>query len=490
MSQQQIIEWSIDGIRLLVADSSGRVTRAALWNSFQHHDTDITAEELGEELRKWLDQQGVATGPATLVLPREMVVIRQLQLPQAPPEEIPDLVKFQSAAKSSVPVDDLALDYLPVPSSGDVPGLSVLTASIDRKRLRRIIQSLHFAGFEITRVTATSVSIAPFAKTYGGATLGVSEPEIIVFQRGSLIEMSIFDRGSLLFAHTLVLPEGESSKALESGLTRSIVALKQSQPGVDFSRCYLCGTRSDNSVQKLLEKRFGDGLVEVAFPAALAAGSDVAGFECLIGAVLSDANANLHLDFLHPRKRIEKPDRTKWYWIGGSVAAALIMMVGYGLFVSKKSGLDASIASLNESIAETDKKLKEGEPQADAFSKIQSWSQGQTNPIEVWNYLRNHMPGTDRLYLSELRLQPVTGPDVEARLTGVGFARQRNDVDNLYQQLAENGFRVMPQATSTTSRDPDYPVRFELNVEILRGNLVPPDTAQSSTDHDEDLETT
>lgn len=82
--------------------------------------------------------------------------------------------------------------------------------------------------------------------------------------------------------------------------------------------------------------------------------------------------------------------------------------------------------------------------------------------------------------MSELRLQPVVATDSEARFTGVGFARLRNDVDNLNQQLAENGFRVTPQATTTSSRDPDYPIRFELNVEVIKIVDSDPKVTQSS----------
>lgn len=470
---QQIIEWSIDGIRILTADASGRVSQAGFWSSFEHHDTSFTPLELGEKLRRWIDTERITTGPATLLLPREMVVVRQLQLPQAPENELPDLVKFQAAAKSSLPIDEQSLDYLPLSTADPTSSQAVLTTSIDRRRLQRIVQILSAAGFEIQHATITPLAVGQFSRQFAGATLGTVQPEMMIFQRGSLIELSIFSCGSLVFSHSMVLPEQNRLKPLESGISRSLVALNQTQANVKVNRCFVIGSASDADVRGLLENKFPNQLVEVSLPGSLSAAVPVEGFETLIGAALPVTNLNLKLDLLHPRKRVEKPDRKKWYWIGGGVAAALLFMLSYGVFLSKKSSLEASIEALNESIGETDRKLKVGAPQLDAFQRVESWSLGQSNPIAIWNRLRNHMPGTDRLYLSELRLQPVSTEEVEARFTGVGFARLRNDVDNLYQQLAENGFRVTPQATSNTSRDPDYPVRFELNVDVLRDKVPP-----------------
>ena len=476
----QIIEWSIDGIRLLIADPSGRVSRAVVWETFDHHDTSVSAQEFGDKFKSWLNRQSIQPGQARLVLPRESIVIRQLQLPQAPEEELPDLVKFQSAAKSSVPIDDLALDYLPIETATDV-GRSVVTASIDRRRLQRFIQILTAAGFDVSAVTISPLTVGQFVNKFSGNSLGSRPAEIVVFQRDKLIEMSIFVHGSLVFSHTLVLPEMNRLKPFESGLARSIVALHQTYPDVSIEHCYFVGSRDDFEIRELLEKKFPNHVSQVIHPTSLMNQCETAGFESLIGAAFPASSEDLKLDLLHPRKRIEKPDRRKWYWIAGGSAAVLLFIISYGLFLSHKGALEAAIEELNDTIAEVDRKLKAGAPQLDAFQRIESWSLGDANTIVTWNLLRANMPGTDRLYLSELRLLPVNTADVSARFTGVGFARQRNDVDDLYQQLAENGFRVKPQATTTASRDPDYPIRFELDVDVLRPALKSPEAAKTST---------
>lgn len=472
---QQIIEWSIDGIRVLNADASGHVSHLGLWPTFEHHDTSFTPQEIGEKLKSWLAESGLHAGQAILVLPRESVVIRQLQLPLAPEDEIPDLVRFQSASKSSLPIDDLALDYLPMSASGAGEGLSVVTASIDRKRLQRIKQILTSAGFDVVRATTTPLTIGHFVKKFGGASLGANQPEIVVFQRDSLIEISIFAGGSLVFSHSMALPESNRLKPLDSGLTRSIVALHQTHPDVAINRCYLAGFGNDKEVRELLESKFRGNVTHVELPESHSGNNEISGFEPLIGAALPVDAKNLKLDLLHPRKRIEKPDRRKLYSIVGGIVAVLFLMLTYGIFLSRKGTLEGSIDSLKESIAEIEQNLTAGEPQAEAFEKIDNWSLTQTNPVIAWNQLRSNMPDTDRLYLTELRLQPVNEEDTVARFTGVGFAKHRDDVDELYFELAENGFQVTPLAPTPTLIDPDYPIRFELDIRQLRVQPDPPE---------------
>src|SRR5690606_16119591 len=121
--------------RFVRADSSGRVRSVAKFHNALLNDAKSPVDEIGRLIKAWMAEENLPGASATLVLSRESVVIRQLQLPQAPEEEIPDLVRFQSAAKSSMPIDDLALDYLPIQAGGDFVGHAVMTTSCEKKRL-------------------------------------------------------------------------------------------------------------------------------------------------------------------------------------------------------------------------------------------------------------------------------------------------------------------------------------------------------------------
>ena len=57
-------------------------------------------QEAGQWLKDELARIGVTSKQVMVTLPTEDAVVRQLELPNAPDEELPDLVRFQAADKS------------------------------------------------------------------------------------------------------------------------------------------------------------------------------------------------------------------------------------------------------------------------------------------------------------------------------------------------------------------------------------------------------
>ena len=474
MAEQLIIEWSTGVLRLARVDSSGHVRQLSVLENSLLNDPKSPVDEIGGVIRSWLSRDQIVGGPAVLVLPRDAVVLRPLQLPQAPDDEIPDLVRFQAAAKSSMPIDDLALDYLPIESTIGVPGRAVMTASCDKRRLTRMVSLLQVAAIEVEKVTITPLSICNFVSHFGGSKLGADAPEIVVYQRGAEVELSIFDRQSLVFSHVLSLPEANHLKPLESALTRSIVALEQTHPNVSIERCYLVGSDADTSVRELLEKRFKSNVITVSMGDAFRVGREVAGFETLIGAALPVPQSNLAVDLLHPRKRLEKPDHRKFYATVAGVAVLLLLALGLLITRSKTQALNQEIADLNDRIKSIDKVLKAGEPTLKAYSNIDSWGQGQVNSIVSIEDLRQQFPGTGKIYLEDLRLDPQSDAQNIVSFTGTAYAKSRDDIANLGDKLAQAGYTVTPNPPEESKKDPDYPFMVKLNVKKRRAKPEPP----------------
>ena len=461
MAEQLIVEWATGELRFGRVDSHGRAKQLNWYANDLLNDPKSPPEEIGGMIKSWMSSEGIDGGTATLLLPRESIVVRQLQLPQAPEEEIPDIVKFQSAAKSSMPIDDLSLDYSPIHSGRDTQTHAVITFSCEKKLLTRIRNVLQFAGVEIERATISPLAICNFVSAFGGSQLGKDAPEMVIYQRGSLVEISILDRQSLVFSHSVTLPETEHTKPLESALTRSIVALNQTHPNVSIERCYLVGSE-DTQVRDLLTRRFPDSVFGVS---AAGSGTDTSSFESVIGAALPPPDKNLSIDLLNPRKKIEKPDRRKLYLtVGGAVAAAVLLM-GYLYFRSQKGSLEQQIAEINSRIYSTDQVLKAGEPTLTAYGHIEEWTQAQTDIIVAWNELQSRFPGTGRVYLEDLRINPLDDENFRVSFSGTGHAKSRSDLEDLGDQLSRSGFEVTPNTPEQSLKDPDYPwtVRFDVN---------------------------
>lgn len=465
-----IIEWGQNHLTAMVTSGGEhpQIIQAESLLGSNHNDDAFSINEAGEAIQEWLNSCKIQRGKTTVVLPREAVVVRQLQLPNAPDDELPDLVRFQAATKTSTPIDELALDFLPQETTTLDGQRQIMVFTIERRKLGRIVAVLNAAELTVSKVTASPLSTAQLVRQAVPHPVGTTKPAMIVFQQGSRVEISILNDGNLIQTQSTNLPEfGDEDrlKPLKRQISRSIVNLHQSHPELDIDTCYYVGT-DDQEVAGFLEQRF-EGRFEHVDVSRVVGGDIPAGQEPLVLAALPPDDKLLAIDFLNPRKKIEKPDRRKWYWIGGGVAAALLLLVGYGMFASQKASLQANIDALTTRSVDLDGQLKKGEPSFIAHQRLSGWKEGQTELFEIWTQLQNVMPTTDKLYISELRVSPKQG-EVQAHVTGIGYSRQRSFVEDFKDALANNGFRVKPQATKDSNRDPDFPIQFELDVELLR----------------------
>lgn len=408
-----------------------------------------------------------------VVVPREAVVMRKLQLPLAPPDELPELVRFQAATRTSASMETLALDFLPVPVLDPEQGQQVISITMDRDSLRRIEQVCQAARLELQQVTLSSLTVGELVRAEKARNLGMEQPDLVVYQHGNRLELSIYDLGTLVFSHSTQLSKehsGPSSadelKPFKSDLSRSLVTLSQERLGADVARCFYVSGTSDAGVLDLLQQRFPDNVIPVN-AAERPSGRIPAGYEAAYGAAIPVSDERVRLDLLHPRKRREIPDRRKWYYGGGAVLALLVLLLSYAMFHLKKSALENSISLLQADVNTKTEQLKKGKPKADAHQRLAKWKEGDADPIELWNALRSQLANTERVYLTEIRVVPQSG-EMQARYVGRGQARTQADVYLLTQQLSDRQFRVKPTTPHSGNRDPEYPWEFDLDVELPR----------------------
>ena len=186
------------------------------------------------------------------------------------------------------------------------------------------------------------------------------------------------------------------------------------------------------------------------------------------------------IDFLRPRKAVVVRDpRYKQYGIIGAAAAAVLLIGGW-IYASMLGSRDDQIAALKEEMSSIDQILNRPQTQETraAAEALGAWSLGTASPLETLGDFQTHLAGTDRLYFTSLRFSPETR-DAVAHIRGSGFARQRRDIDDLNQRLADAGYRVRPPTIIPGSRrDPDYPFAFDLDVDVLRPADVNAATAE------------
>ena len=128
MNRMIAIEWSAQEIRAVVAALGGH--RVAIEHAFAvpcnggEPGAEPPEQRIGRLIAAELDARGIGRPPALVVVRRGGIELRQLQLPPAPEEDLPDMVRFQAAREFNELNEDWRLDFVPIDETADGAGPS------------------------------------------------------------------------------------------------------------------------------------------------------------------------------------------------------------------------------------------------------------------------------------------------------------------------------------------------------------------------------
>lgn len=155
MADQLALSWDrnrLTGIEISPGAAGPRILAAF---SVDWPEQPPTATWLRETLRR----HGINAKQVVLGLPREDAVLRLLELPAVSDDELPTLVRFQAAARSAQPIDQLHLDYLPLPLRAGVSQKEVWLATAVQTTVEPIRKLLEGAGLELIQLTLSSLCL-------------------------------------------------------------------------------------------------------------------------------------------------------------------------------------------------------------------------------------------------------------------------------------------------------------------------------------------
>lgn len=473
------IEWGRAGIRGLDAEVAGDVVN--IRSSFTHVwpaelDTQNDPESVGQWLRSQLREVGVGDRELIVLVSRDDIAMRLLALPEASDEALPDLVRYQMGARSSVPLDQLAFDYLPLVSTAPKGGRQVQTASVPKRLLKQIETSTDAAGLDLRSVGVTTVAYGEAitrAERVGG--LPADWKRLVVCIVGDQLEVALWRGNDLLFSHVSRVAD---SNAVSVEVQRALIS-HESVAGEDaIARVWLIASPDTAAeLPSMLATRLGCDVV-VFEPSrdlqATGLGTDAGPYVASLGALLAAAqSASPAIDFLNPRRRVAKPVRTKM--IAAVAAVVLLSFLTTAYLASRLylSSLAGRIADKEEIIRRQDKRLQQGEPTREAMAMLSSWESRHVDFLEQMQKIGAEMPGTKRVYLDTWRFELATGETL-GTTDATGFARERQDAERLTQRLAEQaGFRVRPNPIESAGNDPEYPILLRLEAEVVSQSRRP-----------------
>ncbi|MFN3158976.1 MAG: hypothetical protein ACE37I_06660 [Rubinisphaera brasiliensis] len=493
MSDRLFIHWNADGIDGCDAQSGRGKGRVHTCFSFPYPVDDeghplepvsgrnaAAAAEMGNWLRERVKQTGVKSSEVSVLLPRNECFVRRLELPPVPANELPDLVRMQAASICSTPVEDLAIDFLPLPADEGATAQAVQLVTIAKSRIAFLRSSLEAAGLELA-----SVGISPPATVELGLQHDTfreaqeNGPALLLSATATSIEISAVFRNHVLNAHTTDiagLSAEEATKHVLADLSRVVVPLQHQYPGRSVSCCLLLQPLPLGGLQAAISTRFPWPVVEAdGKELSGSAASQTQGIVSSLpamGEVLRFSSDRVPaVDFINPRRSVVKKDYRKQKMIAAAVAALFVVLIGYGYFKFEQSRLQGIIDRKDAELAQLDETLKKGQPQMDLAAAIETWQGRAIDWIDRLQHLGETLPARDRVYLTDLRVNPVAG-DALFVVQANGKAAERRDIEELYRELSGKAYRVYPQSIVQNEDDDKYPYQFELRFDILRETLV------------------
>lgn len=436
-------------------------------------------QQSGRWLKEELARLGIVAKQAIISLPREEAVVRPLELPDVPDNELPDLVRFQAATKSTVPLDRLMLDFLPLPKQPGVEGRNVLLATISRQLSDRIRTVTTAAELELKSIGIGAVAAAELiVREEARRGQNGDAASLLVARHGKRIELSIVTKKQLVFAHSTRLsgttPE-QQNQAILAEISRSVVALGRTIPDIQIAQAWLLGTEDENPglAEKLVERfpcevhsGFDPLKASDVDLRATAAPGDRGLYTGPVGMLLAQTGKTVEVvDFLNPRKPQVKQGPNKRRLALAGIAAAGLAIAAAAWYWQQISSLNTEIARLESESMEKELENKSNKDIVPTAKTIGDWDTRNVHWLEQTVKVIESLGGRDRSYLELLRFAPeVRGPI--ATLQIVGFAKGRPDSDLIDKRLVERGFTVQPHAAMVESKDSEYPYRIELKVEL------------------------
>jgi Tfp pilus assembly PilM family ATPase/Tfp pilus assembly protein PilN len=485
MPRYVALEWDHSEARVIVARTrTGQVDLEHVLSVPLTAADARSAKELGAKIAAALKDVGVNGGDAIVALGRANVELRFLTVPPVPPDELPDLVRFQATRQFSQPIEDGLIDYAPLTSSGDPP-TSVLAAVISPEQLKATRDLC-----EAARLTPKHLVLRPFAAdSLVTRNLSADACVLTVDRLAEEVDLTVALGEQAIFPRSVRVGNygdaEEQAATLIGEIRRTIAAARNQIADHEVEGVYIFGRESDQKVlgdavtrDLALPVEFVDPLnVEGVSTAGMRNfPSEVGRFAPLIGALLDESRGRRHeIDFLSPRKRPEPANRKQLYTIVGTAAGVAVLLL-VGMVYWQLSSLEREIIRLKDEERSKDKLVQAGKAGVEHAKLIDEFAAGQVAWLDEFKELAEKLPPADRIVLKEIT-GDIAPKSSEGKLTFDAAARTAPDITELESNLRSERHRVTGSGGSESPTEKQYPWQFR---ETVTFKPVPPGSTIAS----------
>jgi len=477
MTQNLILQWDRDVVRVLSGRANANRMAISSAQTWAWPAELTTAAQKGNWLKTQLTAADIKTDSVRIVLPRGIVTMRNMHLPDVPDDELHEIVRFQAATRMSTPVDQLVLDYLPLPIQGEQESRNVIVVTLANKSMHEIKSVMESADIEIESIGLSAISIAELWRYFSKQYEPVQTAEavsLIVLDDDPDMEFTVVWRGHVIFSHSIKVDATAREKSITAELNRSWIALQDVDATLAINHACVIGNAGQiESVIEILEKRLGTSVSHTDLQQesrlqsyAELSKSGLVAYGRLMGLLIAEPQSQIkQIDFCHPRQPVQKRDYDQ-YRVPAAIAAVVICLIGmYGFWQWRLIDLDDQIQEYQTQNSKLETDLKNNQPLYENYQQLLAWQQSSADYLQQWQQLNALAPESDRVYLTGIDFQ-AGNREIQMGLQARGHAKSRDDVEQVSDKLSTSGYRVQPREIRLTNLDAKYPFQFELDIEL------------------------
>lgn len=450
-------------------------------------------EGLEDELRKALSQAKASKSQAVTAIGRSLIELRTMQLPPAPEEELPDMVRFQAMREFSTLTADSPLDFVPLGAAAQQSG-EVMAAAIPLELSQHVEAAITGSGHEPTRSVMRPCAAASLAmRRHPELAKGIT---MIIAQQADSVELGVAITGKVVFTRSFKLPAnwhpGETGEPLLGEVRRTIAAAQNQLGGQKIERIVMFGTEPEHTglCKRITDRTALDVTLIDPFEGVTNTGTSPdqpERFAALIGMLQDEVQGTRpDFDFLNPRKRPEPESNRRQHVLYAATAATVLLGLVFMIWM-QHNALNTTIQKQQRAINKLSRENRALLPTVGLAKKLRDWKRSDKN----WLDELVHLSQSAELTAEDYRLESITGRtlrDFRGEVRVRGRSRNLEARQKLQNELADEDHRVVPGlVTSDAREDARYPVLFtttlqtdkffEITIGQQQQEPVEPDTA-------------
>lgn len=470
MTRCLAIQWDQSALRIATAEIGDRVRVVDLTSVPLTESSDPAA--IAGIVSKYVTRAGLARADASVVIGRGQLEFRVIELPAAPDDELPDLVRYQAKSHFSTSAEGQVIDFIRLVNGKEVSPIHVLAAAVGNVEIKKI-QSI----FESTKVRVRHVLPRPFAlANLLRQELTTPKYTLLINRFGQEVDLTVTYRSRVVFMRTIRLPAepAEQAGVLLTEIRRTTAAAANQPSGGKIHKILILGdARSHQEFSKAIEaqlqvpveiRRVGD-FVSVSSAAAKAMGEDDGSFAPLLGSLgLSNDPVEHLIDFAVPHRRREtvKDPRRKYQIAAIAGAAGLIVVTFIAFMIGQRRSEYLQLQSEYQSLSADSEARDTLIAKVDA---IDHWKQGDVNWLDELYEISARFPLPDESIVTQFTA--AVGPKDEASINLDGMVSETKVDSQMVQKLQERPYRISLGKTSPLSDNKYFTRSFGAKLSIL-----------------------